>query len=289
MHRHPFATDAYELGYAVGVREDYSYQIDDLPNVNLPVTILDNDFRNPDLDRYLDRFEEIDPSVGILGDAYTRYQAEELNQSALDLLESYPYKELVVVPKCREAIHIFDDDLVLGYAMGYSDIQAQDFSKPVDWRGRRVHLLGASPHKQYNTIQDLIQPTLTGEPSADIVGLDWNGIHQTALKGEYWTQEGWQPADHLTIRETVRKSLKEIKKFWQDKDIWPEIEPIDLCGMAVEIPDDPVYAVSGADIQTREQMEEAFIEEYPYNGEARKMAFQNESEKQFFEYRAGLL
>lgn len=40
----------------LGAREDYSYQVDDLSNVELPVNILNNDFRDPDLKRYLDRF-----------------------------------------------------------------------------------------------------------------------------------------------------------------------------------------------------------------------------------------
>lgn len=87
MHRHPFETDAHELGYAVGIRKDYDFQAEDYPNVDLPVVILDNDFRNPDIDRYLNRFEELDPAVGIIGDAYTSTEAEELNSVADEILD----------------------------------------------------------------------------------------------------------------------------------------------------------------------------------------------------------
>jgi hypothetical protein len=251
----------------------------------LPVNILDNDFRDPDVDRFLERFEEYDPSVAVLGDAYDVGEAEELDRIGRELKESYPYKELVVVPKCREAIEVVDEELVLGYAMGYSDVQAEDFSEPVDWRGRRVHLLGASPPKQYGTIQELTQPTLGGDQPADIVGLDWNGMQGVAYNGEYWSRDGWQPADHLSIRETVRESLKEIKTFWEETDVWPDTESINLYGPAVEEPDEPLYAVNGADIETREQLEKSIVEEY----EGRKLAFQSEVEKAFLEYRGNLV
>lgn len=63
------------MGFAPGVREDYTYHVAAYLNVDLPVVILDNEFRNPDVDRYLVRFETHDPSVAILGDAYTPLQA----------------------------------------------------------------------------------------------------------------------------------------------------------------------------------------------------------------------
>lgn len=287
MHRHPFATDAYELGFAVGIREDYSYQTSEYPNVDLPVTILDNDFRNPDIDRYLERFEQYDPSVGILGDAYSPSEAKGLNTVASELQERYPYKELVVVPKCREALDILDEDLVLGYPMGYSNLTAEDFSQPVDWRGRRIHLLGASPPKQYDAIQNLTQPTLTGDPPSDIVGLDWNGLQKAAYKGEYWSREGWESADQLSIRETVRESLEEVKRFWQERNVWPETEPVELYGEAVREPDELIFMDQGGDpIPSREALESAYIGEYEDYG---KLAFREKSRKKCIEYREGLV
>lgn len=285
MHRHPFATDAYELGFAPGVREDYSYQ-DTYPNVDVPTVILDNDFSDPDIDRYLDRFEAYDPSVAILGDAYTPVEAQGLNKAAQQLTEEYPYKEIGVVPKCREAFDELDDDIVLGFPMGYSDVQADDYSAITDWRGRRVHLLGAAPPKQYDVIQDLTQPNLRGDPPADIVGVDWNGIHKVAYLGEYWSRDGWQPADQLSIRETVRRSLEEIKAFWQDRGVWPETEPRELYGEAVQEPDFEIFMDRGGDpIPSRDALESAYVEEYEEKG---VLAFSSEREKKFVEYREGL-
>lgn len=47
------------------------------------------------------------------------------------------------------------DDLVLGYSRGYVDRLAREFSEPSDWRRRRVHILGGSPPKQWDVIQQL--------------------------------------------------------------------------------------------------------------------------------------
>lgn len=238
------------------------------------------------MDRYLGQFETYDPSVAILGDAYTPSDAKELNSIATELNVEYPYKEFVVVPKCRQAFNILDDEIVLGYPMGYSDVQADEVSERSDWRGRKVHLLGASPPKQYAVIEELTQPTLTGDRPADIVGLDWNGVQKVAYHGEYWSRDGWQPADHLSIRETVRKSLEEIKQFWQDHGVWPATEPIDLYGPAVDEPDERIYMDRGGDpIPDREALEAAYVEEYEEYG---ALAFASESQKQFIEYLEGL-
>lgn len=223
--------------------------------------------------------------MAIIGDAYSAEEAAQLNETADMLVSEWPDHEIVVVPKHRAALEILDEDLVLGYAMGYSDIHATDFSDPVDWRGRRVHLLGASPHRQYDVIEELTQPTLSNDPPADIVGLDWNGVQKVAYIGEHWTPDGWQCADHLSIRETVRKSLQEIKRFWEDCGVWPDTEPIDRYGPAVRDPDEPLYAVNATDITSREQLEAAIVAEYEKYG---TLAFQTETERAWFEYSEGL-
>lgn len=238
------------------------------------------------MDRYLDQFELHDPAVAILGDAYTPGEARGLHNLVQALRDDHPYKEYVVVPKCRAAFDIFEDEIVLGYAMGYSDVQAQDVADLSEWRGRKVHVLGASPPKQYTVINALTQPTLRDEPPADIIGLDWNGLQKVAYKGEYWSREGWQPADHLSIRETVRESLLEIKEFWQDHGVWPDTEPIDVYGPAIDEPDEHIFMDhGGAPIPNRESLESAYVAEYEGYG---TVAFSSESQKKFIEYREGL-
>ena len=286
LYRYPTALDAYELGFAPGVREDYSYQIDAYPNVDLPVVVLDNDFTDPDIERYVDAFEQDDPSVAIVGDAYSSWAAEQLNELTEQLRDAYPQKRYVAVPKCRDAFDVLDDEVVLGYPIGYSDLQADDIADVDAWRGRPVHVLGGSPPTQYEAIMDLTQLTLSGEPPADIVGMDWNGFQKGAYLGEYWSDEGWQPADHLSIRETARESLRQIKYFWEERGIWPETEPRELYGAAVEEPDEQLFMDQGGDpIPDREALESAYVEEYEEYG---TLAFASALSKKRLKYREGL-
>ena len=247
--------------------------------------MLDNDFRDPDIDRFLERFEEYDPSVAVLGDAYTEQEAQELNRVASELLKENPHKEIVVVPKCEDAFDVLDGDVTLGVPIGYSDIHAEDLGWR-NYRGRPVHVLGAAPDKSYDAIQKLVQPNLFRDEPADIRGVDWNGNQKIAYKGEYWSRDGWKRADHLSIRETVRKGLEEIKEFWRERDIWPELEPREIYGKAVEEPEEYLWMDAGGDpISTREELEKAYIGEYEEKG---KLAFQSEVEKKFIEWREDL-
>jgi hypothetical protein len=287
LHRHPWATDAYELGFVTGVREDYRLQDDHLANVDIPILMLDNDFDDPDLDRYVQRFRQYEPDIGVLGDAYSAPDATRYLDVARTLSETVDHEvTLIVVPKCRAAFDVLVDEpeIVLGYAMGYSDTQALDFTDPVNWRGQDLHLLGASPPKQYTAIQDLTQPTISGDPPANIVGVDWNGLQKVAYKGEMWTRDGWQSADHLSIRETVRRGLREIKAFWQARGVWPDSDPTAEHRPAVQYPDDPVFVRSGHDIQDRDTLEDATVVEYA-NGQT--LAYESPADRAFIEHRHG--
>jgi len=243
---------------------------------------MDNEFRDPDIDRYLEIFNEHDPSIAVLGDAYNRRDAHQLNQIAETILDDNSYKTVIVVPKHQDAFEILSDDVVLGYPNGYSELKPSDYSSLSDWRGRDIHLLGGSPPTQYETIQELTQPVLTGEEPANIIGCDWNGPQKISYLGEYWSRDGWERADHLSIRETVRKSLEEIKAFWQQKDLWPETTPRDIHGPATQEPDELIYMDQGGDlIPDQAGLENAYVQEYKNRG---TIAFQSESQKKFIEY-----
>lgn len=81
------------------------------------------------------------------------------NRIAGCLQNEHPHKAFLVVPKCRNAFDILDDDIVFGFPMGYSDVLGRKIAPILVWRGRKVHLLGASPPDQYAEIQRLTQRT----------------------------------------------------------------------------------------------------------------------------------
>jgi len=115
LHRAPFALDAYELGFLPGFREDCGYQQSQSTQLDIPVGMLDNDFRNPDLERFVDRFFEHEPQVGVIGDVYERDDINDHVAAAREIQASYPEAELIIVPKSRTVIDAIPEDLVLGY------------------------------------------------------------------------------------------------------------------------------------------------------------------------------
>ena len=52
---------------------------------------------------------------------------------------------------------------MLGSSRGYADTIAHEFFDPIDWRDRRIHILGGSPPKQLEVV---VQLTATDTPSA---------------------------------------------------------------------------------------------------------------------------
>lgn len=266
------------------MREDYGFQADDLQNVDLEVGMLDNDFKNPDLERYLDVFEEVDPCVAVIGDAYSYDEAVRYQDVVNELSQESPEKTYVVVPKSEDAFQALEESTTLGYPIGYSDLDPLDVAPLKRWRDNEVHILGGSPPKQWEAIRELTQPTITGLPSAEVVGVDWNGPHKVAYLGEYWSRDGWQNADVLSIRSTVRKSLEEIKEYWLEKGLWPEREAHESHGEAVLKPGEPIYIDDGGEpVGTREELEDSIVREY----EEGAYAFESETQAGFIEYREG--
>lgn len=256
--------------------------------MDLPVGFLDNDWESPDLDRYVDVFEQVDPSVAVVGDVYSDLEAYELDQRLEVLDERFPRKRLVAVPKYRDAFDSLDPEYTtLGVPAGFSELDPFDVAPLETWRESEfdLHILGSSPERQLDWIEKLTGPTVTGLEPAEVVGVDWNGYLSVAFKGEYWTRDGWMRADHLSVRETVRNSLQEIRQFWQDESLWPETEYRNLYGPAVVEPDRDVFMDCGGDpILTREELENSYISEYDRVG---RVAFSSELEKKFTEWREG--
>lgn len=130
--RHPFITDAVKHGFLPGVREDDSYRIDDYPNVDLLILFLDNRFHDPELDRYLDRFHTLEPSVAVVGDASDSDTVPFLQETIDELRSDYADTQFVAVPNCAAAFEIFADAVGLGYPNRYSTVESDEFSTPRD-------------------------------------------------------------------------------------------------------------------------------------------------------------
>ena len=113
-------TTGFLEGALPGNREDNGYQLsEERINVSLPHGFLDNDFTDPDLDRFLDVFHDREPSVAVVGDAYTRSDAEQYREMIDELRKEYSETRFIVAPKCVEAFNVLDPETTtLGYANG---------------------------------------------------------------------------------------------------------------------------------------------------------------------------
>ncbi|MFC7216006.1 DUF6610 family protein [Saliphagus sp. GCM10025334] len=86
LHRAPFAIDALTLGFLPEFREDCTYQQSKFDTLECPVGMLDNDFRNPDLDRILDT---VAAELDISRDSQPRAIAKQRVMNACRLAAKY--------------------------------------------------------------------------------------------------------------------------------------------------------------------------------------------------------
>lgn len=284
--RSPYAVDALRLGFATGTREDYSLRVDRLAGVDVPVWMLDNDFRNPDADRFADRVRDLDPTprVAVVGDAPDAATADALLEVARGLRHEVETPlRTVVVPKSRSAFDVLASagEVTLGYPNGYADVHGSEIAPASGWASHDVHILGGSPQRTWSTIRELTgggapvegQASLASfgtrdvrrDEIANIVGLDWNGLYGVALRGERWTAEPphWVPADELTIRATVRRGLENVRRWWRERGVWPASRPTGLSSWSEAFdpspdvhPYDQVCATCGTDL-----VDESLIDE----------------------------
>jgi len=241
LHRNPFALDAWQLGFATGIREDTSVQNDRFVGTEVPVWMLDNNFRDPNIDRFCNAVEYHDPEVAVVADVADVTAARDAVALARDLADEFDLLP-IVTPKSRDALNALPNDIVAGYPNGYSTTVATDYSRPSDWHGRDVHILGGSPPRTWSAIRSLTtatddQSSLTDygigcDETANIIGIDWNGLHGVAYHGERWTksQPHYVRADEMSIRETVRSGLHKVRSYWCDRGVWPSTTPREATG-----------------------------------------------------------
>jgi hypothetical protein len=247
--RYPHVLDAVRLGFGIGHREDMSYQWSP-SEIGLPVHFLDNDYRNADLDRFVDRVFEVEPEIAVLGDLYEQDALVTHLGAANEIWGSYPDMELILAPKCEAVFDKIPSEFVLGYPNGASDIQAPDVVPRREWRttDHRLHILGGSPLETLEEITKLTTDWVTGEPPAAIAGVDYNGYKQFAEQwGDYASAYGgWEQNlrdAYLPKRDLLLYSLLNAKHFWVANGVWPNTRVPDLPSR------DELLAVQQADIR----------------------------------------
>lgn len=232
--RYPHVFDAVRLGFGIGHREDSSYQWTP-DEVDLPVHFLDNDYRDANLDRFVQRVFEYEPEIAVLGDLYDASDLDEHLLAAAEIWDSFPEMELILVPKTEAVLSEIPSDFVLGFPNGTSNVQALDIANHKTWRSlpHRLHILGGTPLSAFEHIVELTRNYITDTPVADIAGVDWNGYQRYAENhGDYADADGgWHRnlrEQYVPKRDLIRYSLLNAKHYWASVGVWPNASPEDL-------------------------------------------------------------
>lgn len=232
--RYPSVFDAARLGYGIGHREDSNYQW--CPDeTELPTHFLDNDYRNANLDRFVEKVFELEPDVAVIGDVYDPDELEKHIEAANTIWESYPDMELILVPKCEAILSEIPPEFVLGFPNGKSTVQALDVTDYTTWRElpHRLHILGGTPLRTREHIIHLTERDLRGTPPADIAGLDSNRFKRNGQYGDYAKVTGgwfrrYRGDEDVSTRDIIKYSLLNAKHFWTKAGVWPGNDVSDL-------------------------------------------------------------
>ena len=201
--RPPFCCYSKDRGMLVGARSDHSQQLS-----CCKPDFLDFNFHKPNFRKHLDIVKRFQPKYAIAPDLYTQEQLPEVLEQAEQLAKHA--EQVIIVPKFSGAIRQMPKQYIIALSVPskYGDcgniLMAEFF-------GRKVHLLGGSPHYQYKLWRHL--------PGADIISIDGNAYMLSANFGDFWDADkcGW----NRTLRgksidrgELIKMSVDNVIRFW---------------------------------------------------------------------------
>lgn len=190
---------AHSLGFLYGIRSDCT------PCQNHPVTFVDFNWKNADWEKHVEVIKEYQPKYTIVPDIEKAEQLPDVLCKAKSI-EGYT-ENIIFVPKV-DVINEIPDRYMLGYSVptkyGGCNISTDRF------KGRRAHLLGGSPQKQYNIYLNL---------KDEVVSIDGNSYERAAQFGDYWSHQkrGWENSEYSGpghYLHNFTRSCLEIREFW---------------------------------------------------------------------------
>lgn len=197
---------AAEEGWLLGLRSDESiHRLPDFVDIN---------YRKPDFEKHLEVVKQHRPKYATVPDLSEKEVSRQDVERALQQIEQIqPYCEIpLVVPKLSGQIALLPLDIAIGYSVPSSYGGAQF---PVwELAGRRVHLLGGSPRKQWQAYLHL-------SAIATVTSADSNYAQKMAVKyGEYWEKDKW--VEHPDVKRGMkdlyfdcwRWSCRNIRQRW---------------------------------------------------------------------------
>ncbi len=196
---------AYECGYLLGIRSD-------LLDFNYPISFVDIDYKQPDFEKHIEVVKKHSPKYATVPDlSETRISEQDIERALQQAEQLSSYCEIpLIVPKLSSQLHFIPRQ----YAIAYSVPTSYGGAKYGLWKleGRRVHLLGGSPHEQMK-----LRRYLTGVQS-----VDGNMAQKMAVQfAKYWQGGKWR--DHPQRGQGIedlyfdcwQRSCQNIYQYWK--------------------------------------------------------------------------
>jgi hypothetical protein len=203
---------AYEAGFKLGVRSDkYHYPY--------PLTLVDVDYKSPDFEMHLRRVDKERPKYATVPDLSDKLVSEvDIARAIAQYERLKDYCQIVlIVPKLSGQIDLLPFEMAIGFSVPTRYGGAQ---YPL-WEliGRRVHLLGGSPHGQMKYYQHV-------QAIAQVTSADGNMYQKMAIeKCKFWQAGGrnggqwleWPVKGKDQYFEAFDLSCRNIKKMWLNR------------------------------------------------------------------------
>ncbi|SRR5260221_9124749 len=195
---------ALDSGYLLGVRSDRN-------DYGFPISFVDIDYKQPDFTAHLEIVKKHRPKYATVPDLSEAEVSEaDITRTVKQAEQLAPYCEIVlIVPKLSGQIAMLPNNVTLGYSVptkygGIRTIPAWEFI------GRRVHLLGGSPHEQMHLAHYM-----------DVMSADGNMAQKIAIQfARYWRDGQWveHPQRGKGIEDLYldcwQRSCQNIYRYW---------------------------------------------------------------------------
>ncbi|HEU0004042.1 MAG TPA: DUF6610 family protein [Ktedonobacteraceae bacterium] len=212
---------AYEAGYMLGIRsgrQSYGYD----------VQFVDIEYRRREFEKHLRVVARYQPKYATVLDLSEEEVSEQDIERAMKQhrrLSNYCQIPLIV-PKLPGQIGMLPDHVAIGYSIPTSYGGAQ--YELGELQGRRIHLLGGSPHEQMDLYKRL-------DGWAQVMSVDGNMAMRIARDfSKYWQRGVW--VDHpkkgtsgkLLYLDCWQRSCTNVRREWQRLTELSSVPPLQM-------------------------------------------------------------
>jgi hypothetical protein len=175
-HRYEFAIIADQLGYRIGTRADslQTNQVHKTLSEGHSIDFVDNNFKDPDWERFEEAVKITNPLYTVLPDVYDEQSLEGIVTFGYRLEERYDVTP-IIVPKYDIDVTEIPENWIIGFSVpsgyGETDVSITRFTS------HPVHLLGGSHKSQIEFANEAIESGVT------IFSIDGNSFAKGASFG----------------------------------------------------------------------------------------------------------